>query len=60
MLPGDTSVSFRYIIWTKEIFFGQSDTCPFLAKGELFYKNPLKRSVLKPQFQNPKNLDEKD
>ena len=27
---------------------------------ELVYKNPLKRSVLKSKFQNPRNLDEKD
>ena len=59
MSSGDKNVSFRYIIWTKEIFFRQSDTCPFLTKGELVYKNPLKRSVLKSQFQNPRNLDEK-
>ena len=42
MSSGDKNVSFRCIIWTKEIFFRQSDTCPFLAKGELIYKNPLK------------------
>ena len=58
MSPGVKNVSFRCIIWTKEIFFRQSDTCPFLTKGELVYKNPLKRSVLKSQFQNPRNLDE--
>ena len=29
-------------------------------KVELFHKNSLKRSVLKSQFQNPRNLDEKD
>ena len=60
MLSGDKNVSFRYIIWTKEIFFRQSDTCPFLTKGELVYENPLKRSVLISQFQNSRNLDEKD
>ena len=54
------NVRFRCIIWTKEIFFRQSDTCPFLTKGELVYKNPLKRSVLKSQFQNPRNLDKKN
>ena len=27
-------------------------------KGELFYKNPWKRSVLESQFQNPQNRDE--
>ena len=32
----------------------------FLTKSELVYKNPLKRSVHKSQFQNPRNLDEKD
>ena len=42
------------------IFFQQSDTCPFFTKGDLVYKNPLKRSVLKSQSQNPRNLDEKD
>ena len=31
----------------------------FLTKCELLYKNPLNRSVLKSQFQNPRNLDEK-
>ena len=31
----------------------------FWAIGELFYKNPLKRLVLKSQFQNPQILDEK-
>ena len=60
MSSGDKNVSFRCIIWTKEIFFRQSDTCPFLTKSELVYKNPLKKSVLKSQFQNPTNLDEKD
>ena len=60
MSSGDKNVSFRCIIWTKEIFFRQSDTSPFLTKGELFYKNPLKRSVLKSQFQNPQNLDEEN
>ena len=55
MSSGDTNVSFRCIIWTKEIFSQQSDT-----KGELVYKNPLKMSVLKSEFQNPKNLDEKN
>ena len=60
MSSGDKNVSFRCIIWTKEIFFWQSDTCPFLTKGELVYKNPLMRSVLISKFQNPKNLQEKD
>ena len=31
----------------------------FWKKGELSYKNQLKRSVLKSQFHNPRNLDEK-
>ena len=57
MSSGDKSVSF---IWTKEIFFRQSDRCRFLTKDELVYKNPLKRSVLKLQFQNPRNLVGKD
>ena len=60
MSSGDKNASFRCIIWTKEIFFRQRDTCPFLTKGELNYKNPLKRSVLKSQFQNQGNLGEKD
>ena len=60
MSSGDKNVSFRCIIWTKEVFFRQSDTCPFLTKGERVYKNLLKRSVLKSHFQNPRNLDEKD
>ena len=60
MLSGDPNVSFRCIIWSKEIFFRQSDTRSFLTKGELAYENPLKRSVLKSQFQNPRNLYEKD
>ena len=60
MSSGEKNVSFRCIIWTKEIFSQQSDTCPFLPKEESVYKNPLKRSVLKSQFQNPRNLDEKD
>ena len=44
----------------KKDFFQQSDKCPFLTKGELIYKNRLKRSVLKSEFQNPTNLDKKD
>ena len=42
MSSGDRNVSFRSIIWTKEIFFWQSDAWCFLTKGELFYKNPFK------------------
>ena len=57
---GDKNVSFKCIIWTEKIFFRQTETCPFLTKGELGYKNSLKRSVLKSQFQNPRNLGEKD
>ena len=44
----------------RAYFFRQSDTCPFLKNSKLVYENPLKRSVLKSQFQNPRNLDEKD
>ena len=39
--------------------FGNLTHVVFLTKCELLYKNPLKRSVLKSQFQNPRNLDEK-
>ena len=62
MSSGDKNVSFRCIIWTKEFFFWQSGTCFFffLTKGELVYQNPLTRSVLKSQFQNPSNLDKND
>ena len=60
MSSGDKNIRFRCIISTKETFIRQSDTCPFSTKGEFVYKNPLKRSVLKSQFQNPRNLDEKD
>ena len=34
MSSGDKNVSFRCITWTKEISFRQSDTCPFLTKGQ--------------------------
>ena len=57
---GDKNISFRCIILTKEVFFRKSDTCHLLIKDELVYENPLKRSVLKSQFQNPRNMDEKD
>ena len=60
MLSGHRNVSFRCIIRTKEIFFRQSDTRPFLTKSELAYENPLKRAILESKFQNPRNLDEKD
>ena len=58
MLSEDKNVSFRCIFWSKDIFFRQYDTCPFLVKGEFVYKNPLRRSVLKSQSQNPRNLDD--
>ena len=32
----------------------------FWTRGEIFYKNPLMRSVHKSQFQNPRNLDEEN
>ena len=60
MSSGDKNISFRCIILTKEIFLRKSDTRPLLIKDELIYKNTLKRSVLKSQFQNPRNLGEKD
>ena len=52
-------------IWISDALFEQK-RFPFdnlthvvsWTKGELFYKNALKRSVLKSQFQNPRNLDE--
>ena len=56
MLSEDKNVSFRCIFWSKEIFFRQHDTCPFLVKGEFVYKSPLRRSVLKSQSQKPINL----
>ena len=60
MSLGDKNVIFRCIIWKKEVFFQQSDTWFFKKNGELVYKNPLKRSFPKAQFQNRRNLDEKD
>ena len=57
MPSGDKNVSLKCIVWMKEFFFRQSYTCPFLTKDELVYKNPLKKSVLKPRFQNPRNLE---
>ena len=53
-------MNFRRVIWRKEIFFDNLAHVIFRTKGELFYKNPLKRSVLKSQFQNPRNVDEKN
>ena len=44
----------------KRFFFDNLTHVIFWTKGELFYKNPLKRSVLKSQFQNPRNVDEKN
>ena len=35
MLSGDTNISFRCIIWSKEIFFRQSNTYPFLNKRRI-------------------------
>ena len=61
MSSGNKDVSFRCIIWTKEIFFWQSGILFFfLTKGELVYQHPFKRPISKSQFQNPRNLDEKD
>ena len=60
MSSGDKNLSFRCIIWIKDVFFWQSDKRAFLTKDELVFENPLKRSVLKSQSQNPRNLDEKD
>ena len=53
-------MNFRRVIWRKEIFFDNLAHVIFWTKGELFYKNPLKRSALKSQFQNPRNVDEKN
>ena len=53
-------MNFRRVIWRKEIFFDNLAHVIFWTEGELFYKNPLKRSVLKSQFQNPRNVDEKN
>ena len=44
----------------KRFSFSNLTHVPFLTKSEFVYKNVLKRSVLKSQFQNPRNLDEKD
>ena len=44
----------------KKFFFDNLAHVVFWTKGELFYKNPLKTSVLKSQFQNPRNLDEEN
>ena len=42
------------------ILVDTSDTVSFSAKDELFYKDSLKRSVLKSQFHNPWNLDQQN
>ena len=55
---GVKNVSFMCVIWTKEISFDNLTHVVFWTKVELFYKNPLKSSLLKSQFQNPRNLDE--
>ena len=34
------------MIWTKEIFCWQCDTCCFLAKGKLVYKKSVKEFIL--------------
>ena len=48
-LFGQKTFSFGNL--THVVFFKQNVSS--------FIKNPLKRSVLKSQFQNPRNLDEK-
>ena len=53
-------MNFMCVIWTKEISFDNLTRVVFWTKGELFYKNLLKRSVLKSQFQNTRNLDEQN
>ena len=44
----------------KRFSFDNLTHVVFWTKDELFYKNPLKRSVLKSQFQNPRNLNEQN
>ena len=44
----------------KRFSFDNLTNVIFWTKGELFHKNPLMRSVLKSQFQNPRNLDEEN
>ena len=41
------------------ILVDTSDTVDFWVKDELFYKNLIKRLVLKSQSHNPRNLDER-
>ena len=44
----------------KRFSFDNLTDVVFWAKGELFYKHLLKRSVFKSQFQNPGNLEKKN
>ena len=44
----------------KRFSFDNQTHVVFWTKVELFCKNRLKRSVLKSQFQNPRNLDEEN
>ena len=44
----------------KRDFFDNLTHVFFWTKNELVFKNPLKRSVLKSQFQNPQSMDEKN
>ena len=45
----------------KRFFFDDNLTrVGVWTRGDTFYKNLLMRSVLKSQFQNPRNLDEKN
>ena len=43
----------------KRFSFGNLTHVVFWTKGELFYKNLLKRSVLQLKFRNPQNPDKK-
>ena len=43
----------------KRFSFDNLTHVVFGTKVVLFYKNPLRMSVLKSKFQNPRNLDEK-
>ena len=47
-------------LFGENIFSLGNLTRCFSTKGELVYKNSLQRSVLQSQYQNPRNLDEKD
>ena len=44
----------------NRFFFDNVTHVVFWKKGELFYENPLRRSVLQSQFQNPRKLDEQN